>query len=349
MLSLLPGIASYLLHEKRDTLLGILGAGLALAAGLPLPLIIVAALVLLFLVVGLVHEVRVAIRMYEEKHIPLVVVVGRTDEEVTSMMADVISSMKRWGFDEKRFNADFNLDREHWLVRRESDLPANAVDWQKLVHRFEDKVIKLSAKLKGTKVFHLFLNCPVALAFGLGAVLGTKYEVVIHHFQRSDAHSPYTPVIDLVSAGVLSKEGAHIIKTKVTQPYKFVELKWPGELGEATLVSLHFAFHDPSGDVAREAAKRSLPVVYIRNVYGTTLPLDSDWLLVAREIATVLIDIASHPEVRRVELFQSCIVSLAFAIGIALGTQTPISIQHWFSAESQYHTVLSLEKLRQPR
>jgi len=349
MISSLRNIAGHLLREKRDPLLGILGASLALGVGMPLPLTVIVAIVLLLLSVGLVREVRAAIKLYEEKHIPLVVVAGRKDEEVTAMLIEVMSCMKTHGFDEKRFEADFNLDRDHWLVRRESDLPSDAKDWENLVHRFEDKVIKLSAKLKGRKVFHIFINCPGALAVGLGAVLGTKYEVALHHFQRSDISSPYTLVIDLATAGMSSKNGAHIIKTKVTQPYQFVQVKWPDKLGETTLVSLHFAFHDPTSDATRQAVERSLPVVFINNALGTTLPSDSDWLLAAREIATVLVDIASRYEVRRVELLLSCPIPLAFAVGIAIGTQAPISIQSWFPAEQRYYEVLSLEKLRQPR
>ena len=88
-----------------------------------------------------------------------------------------------------------------------------------------------------------------------------------------------------------------------------------------------------------------MAVVHVRNTYGSVLSVDADWLRVAQEVVTELLELVGSG-VQRVHLCLSSPVVLAFCIGMALGTQSPITVYNWFAAAQEYRPVLELERLR---
>jgi len=314
---------------------------------------IILSLIFLIILVYLFRTANTARKAFQEKHIPIVVAVGRSDDEtrgddeVSAMVSDVLDSMSEYHFDEKTFADDFHVTRYNWLVERKSSLPKDSSEWVNLVHRFKDKIVRLSAEpgLKGRKVFHLFLMCPSALAMGLGAVTGIHHEVVLHHFQRGTGSThPYLPLIDFHSRSDLSRGGLHDIKSKATHPYEYISVEAPDTLTKTVPVSLHLSGHDPKSGVDELASRRSLSAVHIRNTYNNTLPVDADWFRAAQEVASVLLDLSSHLDVEKIELYQSCPVIIAFAVGMALGTHARIEVFQWDGAN--YHPVFPLNTLR---
>jgi len=115
------------------------------------------------------------------------------------------------------------------------------------------------------------------------------------------------------------------------------------------LVSLHLSTHDPMSDVDKLASDRSLSAVHIRNTYNNTLPMDADWFRVANEVADVLLGLSSRPDVENIELYQSCPITIAFAVGMALGTHARIGVFQWDSRDKRYHPVFHLNTLRHGR
>ena len=271
----------------------------------------------------------------------------RCDDEVSAMVSDVLDSMNEYHFDEGTFEADFHIRRDNWLVERKSPLPKDSSEWVNLIHRFRDKSVRLSAMpgLKGRKVFHLFLMCPSALAMGLGAVTGIHHETVLHHFQRGTGSThPYLPLIDFHSRSDLSRGGLHDIKSKATQPYEYIRVEAPDTLTKTVPVSLHLSGHDPESEVDGLASNRLLSAVHIRNTYNNTLPVDADWFMAAQEVASVLLGLSSHPDIEKIELYQSCPIIIAFAVGMALGTHARIEVFQWDG--ENYYSVFSLNRLR---
>ena len=330
-------------ERKWEAILGIAGIALAVGTGVPAYIGVPSVLIAMLLVVDLIREVRSTIRLVREKHVPLIVIVGKGDDEFHAMVDDVWAVMAPLGFDERQFDADWDVERDDLIVRRESDLPRRPQRWVELARRFERKVARLSARLQGRKVFHLFLNCPSALAVGLGALLGSRYEVVLHHLQRGVGPFPYVPVIDF-SQGTPDPTGVQAVKRRAVMPYRFISVEQPEGLTPEVCVSLHLAGHDPKGDVKALAAEKRLAAVHIRNTYGSVLPADADWLHVAQEVVTELLGLVGSG-VRRVHLCLSSPVVLAFVIGMALGTQSPITVYNWFAATQEYRPVLDLEHL----
>jgi hypothetical protein len=121
-----------------------------------------------------------------------------------------------------------------------------------------------------------FLNCPAALALGMGAIIGTKYEVVMHHYQKGSGENPYHPVIDFYSMSSINQEGVHIIKSRVNTLNQFIKVEEPETLPPAVLVSLYLAGHDPKDDVERISIERNIPAVHIRSSMEGTIPLNAD-------------------------------------------------------------------------
>ena len=233
-------IIEHIISKKRDTILGILGIVLTITVeGVPTIIRIITLLLVFFLSFGLFKEIKNTMNIFKEKHIPMVVVTEKNDDEVSSIISDILGAMREYDFDEKAFEEDFDIGKERWLVRYENNLPKDSRVWKMLINQFENKIIKISSKLKGRKVFHIFMICPPVLALGMGAILGKRYEVVLHHFMRGIGPNPYIPVIDFYSKSASSQEGIHVIKTKAELPYKFIRVEKPMSLTSETVSYTH--------------------------------------------------------------------------------------------------------------
>jgi len=155
--------------------------------------------------------------------------------------------------------------------------------------------------------------------------------------------------IDFYSMSETNHEGLHILKTRVSSPDHFIRIEEPETLPQSILTSIYLAGHDPKGDVEKIASERNLKAVNIRSITQGTFPLDADWLRASREIATYLLNLSAKKEIKTIELYLSIPIVIAFTIGMALGTQSPVTLNNWFPETKKYYPVLELNKLRQPR
>jgi hypothetical protein len=102
---------SYIITKKRDTILGILGIIIGLFSELPTPVTIFLIIILTILLWGLFKETMSIRKIFKEKHIPLMVLAGRNDDEYAAMVSDVLHAMKKYGFEKHSFEDDFNVHR----------------------------------------------------------------------------------------------------------------------------------------------------------------------------------------------------------------------------------------------
>ncbi len=329
-------------RRKWEAIVAILGILISLVVqppGVGVVQLWLGLVALLILEIG--QDLRSTYQLLREKHLPMMVMAGVGDERSRAMVHDALAVMQEWGFDERTFTDDFNVQREDWLVRRTRDLPVRRRPWEELVDSFESKVNALAARLEGLEVFHLFLNCPSVLAMGLGAVLRTNHLVVLHHY----ADSEYTPVIDFYASRQEVPTGLGQLAMPAAKPFRYIEVLEPEQFSPHLYVALQLAGHDPRGDVERLAREAGTGVVHIRNTYDNRLTEADDWLLAAREVVTVLLGLVARPEVERLHLFVSSPVVLAAAIGMGLGTRSPITVHHWFADRHEYRDIFDLEKL----
>ncbi len=278
-------------------------------------------------------------------------IVGRNQDGYRSMKRDVSFIMKKTNYDQQQYGFAWQIDYQDIEIYQDSRLPLdNPNAWQALVQLFNQKMEHLDVKLPNRTVFHLFLNCPAVLALGLGARSDVHHEVILGTTQRGVADSPYTPVLDLSLATIkkFSTIGIRIIKQKPEKPYQFISTTIPQPeilKDKQILVQVYLAGHDPSGDIKRMATKNDWPLVEI-NKSQPALPIGGEtWLRAAQEVGSVLLELAS--QVERIHLCWSAPVALAFGVGMALGTHSPITLYQWNPADSTYYPVLNLETLRE--
>lgn len=335
-------------RRKWEVVVGALGILLALIKDTPYVdnlLIGLSAVILVGLLIDLINGIREASLVLREKHLPIVVIVGKDDNEYRAMLRDAFRTVEKWGFDEAQFAQDYDIFRDDLVVRRESTLPPDMDSWTGIIQKFETRINRLMAKLTGRKVFHIFLNCPTALAMGLGAILSTKHEVVLYKHQPGNQELPYASVIDFYALTQISSEDVSIIRSPVADR-EMIEVEQPAEFTPRTLVSLHLYGVDPKSAVQQLAQARGESAAHIRNEYGDRLAAQDEWLRVARETYTALQELLAQPDVERLELGISAYVVLSFAIGMALGTLSPVIVNSYYPDSREYRAVLDLGSLR---
>lgn len=331
--------------EDFDRILFLAGATVAAVAEHTWPYIVGAVVIAVFVGPKLFGSYRRAVKLYREKHIPIVLGLGCSDEEFRNLVEDAFQAAKPYGFDEAVYAKDYALLRQDFTHHREENVPEDPEKWRSLSLREKHLVISLQSKIAGKKVFHFFLRCPNALAIGIGAALGTKHELICHHYQPGAGASEYFPLIELTPRNVPA-EGVRILKTRV-EDFKYINVKGSENAANKVYVALFFAGHDPRSDVQELASKDSAAVVEITSRFPPgTIPLDADWLLLAREIITVLLGLIERRDVKEVHLFPSMPVCLAFAVGMGLDNRVAFAVHSWYKELSQYKKVLHLNELR---
>lgn len=273
------------------------------------------------------------------KHIPVVCVVGKTDSEAQrtfDLAKESICSVTGFrSFDvmEKFFRIKLSLGHS------ERPLPPERAAWEEFIRRVQERIDCLAETLYGTKVYHVFIQGPSSLALGLGAVFGCKHPLIAYQWSAG----VYKPVLDL------REDPRGKIRGSMSGDYRYIEVApnaFEG-LTTDTAVVLEMAGHSPLGTVQsyiRDTLKSNWKIVAVGNTFGGTLEED-DWAPVVQELNSILVRLHSTPEVQRIHLFHSMPVALAFGLGMALGTVTPVIVYNWEARESTYYPVLELNKL----
>ena len=332
--------------EVALALVGIVGASWIPTTWLRQGLWSILALLLVVDIVGaVIHEFRMA----HARHIPVSIFVpgeqipeGSVLDAYSAMIADVIGTVDRVGFDEKEYRARFGVIQNEWSLWRDTPLPTDSEPWRRLVRRFGVRVHRLSRKLGDQRVFHIFLRCPSALAVGLGATTGTHHKVVVHHYQPGEGKSPYITVTNSLKSdkGLRARLGE-----EVQRPYEYITVDGPSKITAELYASVFLARHDPRGDTENKAEETESGVVHVCRSHPGALTSDDDWLGMAREICDVLLGLVAKKEVSRVHLVLSCPVALAFLLGVALGPHSAVTVHNWFRNEQALRPVIALDQL----
>lgn len=284
------------------------------------------------------------LRMYARKHVPLVAVIGKADAQYRDTLSQVELALQAHRIPIADLERTFGLYHEDWVFHRESLLPTDSDSWKQDLAKVQRKFWRLAERVPGRKVYHFFVNGPAAFALGMGAMLGSRTEYVFYQYVAGGEGTVYQPQIDFRPTEY--PQGPHILKTRVdTFEHIRVEGKdsIPAEYEGEILAAIHLAGHNPRGEVERFNKDRKWPLVFIDSEYGGTIPLDGDWVRIAREISNVLLELAADRRVDRLHLFLSMPLPLAFAVGSALGPFVRASVYNYFPSEGTYNEVFQLE------
>ncbi len=339
-------IAKLVWSDKWEAVLGIAGLLISAATGsLPAWAAIISVVLALILAVDVVYAVRKTVRLTQEKHVPLLTIVGREREAARANAGEVLDVAAGLGFEPQRFRDEFGLEQDDWSLYQEKALDVAPSAWVDLCRRFLSNVQRLE-RLKGKKVFHVFHNGPAALAMGLGASLATRHLLILHHRQLGESELAYVPVMDFTTRGPDGLTALLRLRSQPPSPPQTITVHPPERWTAQVFVSLHLSTPTPEPDFSAMAATREAAFVAIRNQYGGVLPLEADWIQVAQEVANAVRAIRHQPGVQRMHLAFTCPVPLAFAIGMALGIQLPVRVYNWFADQKIYAPVIDLDKLR---
>lgn len=346
-------IAKQVWKDKWELILALIGAGATLWSSVIWPWKLVWAVVGLLLVIDVVGTVIHEIKMSRQRSVPLIVFIpppklpeGSVLDAYNTMVSDATQVVRRASFDEGEFVQRFNVTRDEWVLWRDTPLPHNSEEWQREVRRFSLRLHRLAYKLGEQRVFHIFLRCPAAMAVGLGAVLGTHYEMTVYHYQKDlERKMPgrlYIPVFD----GPNQPDTLRVrLGDPLDKPYRTIRVEQKTPLKPEMFVSFFLARHDPRSDLDKTARKHDGGSIHVCSTLSHALQAKDDWLLIAQETAEVLLRLIALPEVNRVHLALSCPIPLALLIGCALGTHSAITIHNWFESESSLLPVFSLDHL----
>lgn len=273
------------------------------------------------------------------KPVPVVCVVGKKNyseaERTFEQAKKAIWQVTRFR-DFTAVERFFKISYRRTIVFRSSLPEREPSKWAEVINDTQELVDRFADALSGRKIYHIFIQGPASLAIGLGAVFGWKHPLIAYQWIGEG----YKPVLDL-------RENPRRIKERATE-LRFINID-PGafqEISEDTAVVLCLASHDPQGMVERYLRENNLnwKMIVVKSTYGSTLTED-DWVPVIQEINQVFHRICINTEVKRIHLFHSMPVALAFGLGMSLGHFVPVIVYNWKRDEASYYPVLELNKL----
>jgi hypothetical protein len=273
-----------------------------------------------------------------------VVAVGCATDKFKAMSRDALEVMSRYDFSQELY-PDCYLSSEDYSIHQAAAVPPDPREWKRLALLSRQIVERLEQKVSGPKVYHFFVRAPICLAMGLGASIGTRHEVVIHHYQEGAAALRYVPVIN-VSAHAVGRRGAMVLKLQPDRDPQQIIVEQSGRLKSKVYASLWFAPNYPTG-VEDLGESDGASFIEIRSMSPGEIPVEADWLGVAREVNTALQRLFWEG-CSELHLFPSAPAPLAFAIGMGLDIRRRVVVHQWYQNDSVYHEVLRLNELGMP-
>ncbi|WP_169302697.1 SAVED domain-containing protein [Thermobaculum terrenum] len=220
-----------------------------------------------------------------------------------------------------------------------------------MVKKFRKAVDHIESRVRRDVVFHIFLNCPAALAVGLGASIDCLKKVVVYHYNV--APEPVSELNGSLSGSYrylrvidLSNISPHILKQRVGPNYDYINKQQVLITdGNDVCMALGLSSHNPGAAARSFAQKNKWSLICLDNKYNGHLSRDQDWLQVMREVVSELLRLGGQEGVR-IHLVLSAPIAMAFAIGMGLGMQMQVTVYNWFRERQTYIRVLDLNKLQ---
>ena len=300
----------------------------------------IAALLSLVLLWDILQATREIVFLIREKHIPLVVDVARYADDHQPVAPGALVVVEKLHFS-PQYYATLGIEPQHWLFRHETPLGCEPDVWRQICRRILGRVEHLET-LGGDKIYHIFLKCPATLALGLGAALGSLHRQVVYQY----AEAQYVPVLDFSRPTREKRAPLQYLKQKLSRPFCNLTVQEPEQWTPDVYVSLNLASHSAAA-FAEVAEAQQAAYVAVQNRYGNRLPLESDWIEVAREAVQAVQGVLQQPGVKQLHLALSAPLPLAWAIGMGLGFQSPVRVYNWYSDRRLYAPVLDLNHIRQ--
>ncbi len=275
------------------------------------------------------------------EHLPVMIGMRCSRDQFEELTRDAREAMAGYDFSEEQHREQGLRNEDYSFYYEPLWLPTDADEWKRAIFQGCDIVAKIGRAISEPKVYHFFMRAPACYAIGLGAALGTKQEAIIHHHQKSPSRLAYTPVVKL-TVPATGGRGPQIVKLQPNRDFRHISTEGTERPAHKMYAALDFAPNRTKG-VDELARKDRAGFAHIISNHGGDIPLDADWLQIARETTTVLLTLLAEG-CRELHLFPSAPVPLAFAIGMGLDTRSNVAVHQWL-AEGNYPEVFRLNQL----
>jgi len=254
------------------------------------------------------------------------------------------AQLKKEGVAWDEIKNSFKIHRQDWAFFDSSKLRDNKDEWIQKTKEISAHFSHLSNRVETQPYFHIFIACPAPIAMGFGALFAGRVPFSMHQHVGL-IKNPYK----IIHSGdeILSvEEGYHILNKQVSN-FKYIEIKVDELLdekyikGNVALVVLDFTGHRLPKPYPVEAPSNTIRLGII-NEEGH-IPLDSNWMLIAQEISSVITQELGKG--KEISLLLGVPSSMAFLIGAILRTSSRVDIFYFNRSLDKYHKVFNLREL----
>jgi hypothetical protein len=271
--------------------------------------------------------------------LPVCFVAGKTVEKARQGFDELQSAVSDFtGFSEWNKIEGLSSHAYYLMPYERDNLPPDTSKWKKYLTDAVQSIRSTAYSLPGKKVYHVAVNGPASLAIGMGAVFGTKYPMVLYHYENDC----YTPVLDLRRSARCVKE--HL---PVEHQFRYFKVMYPKSYTEDVAIVINAASDNATIKVQQylNNQKTGMSLVLVDNLYDGNLK-EKDWLMPVRELFTVFYNLSKAEVVSRIHLFHAMQVIMGFGLGMALGQFKDITIYNYEKTPPPtYYPVLKLNDL----
>lgn len=286
----------------------------------------------LFLVFGISQEWKKVLKLSEEIiHIPIVIKID-DGPDLTYVIKNLMNEIEK----ENGIKDYENTLKKYLGINIDSliyEYKGSFYDFDRLIsfsRIIKFNINKISTQLNGKVKFHIAYYRRPCVGFMLGTIFRTEGICV---YQNNDSNNKFYKIADINNREY---------KTGVNKFEKYdINFQINDKKDEQVLVVIESSSHYVA--IKTSNLNEYSNIVRIRLIEGSTIPYESDWILYAREIYTILNKLQT--EYKKIIIAHSMPESLAIILGMAIENYWDLSITQ-YENNSEYRFVYNLKDIK---
>jgi len=236
----------------------------------------------------------------------------------------------------------YSLEKEDLYVETNKIAPQKE-EWSSLLEKIKEKLEKIYSSLKAPKITLHIVTSIASLAFGAGVMIGMKRSYVIYHFQNEE----YIPILQLKDPQAL--RSLKQTKKDILENNEFIDLQMHIENGERLSLIIHFASHNPLGDVVSFKKEQSYVYISDKKSQGNLELNEEHWRGYLTETYSVINTLKAKYLIKSFDLFISCPSAMALALGMIVGNYFDINVYSYYSSlPEKYFLIFNTTEIDTP-
>ncbi|NKC14260.1 MAG: hypothetical protein GKR94_19380 [Gammaproteobacteria bacterium] len=285
-------------------------------------------------------------RLARETHgfvsIPYSICLAQTNEWYRNALRQQEDRIRRAGIPWDSIKKTFRIHRLDWAYFDNSRLSGEPAQWLDAAKHVDTHFGGLANRIELPTIYHIFLVTPAPIALAVGARAGRRIPYVLYQ-HVGGVKEPYSEICNMANA--TREEGYHFLNERVREPEMLTVGVDPIEpvvsVGDRVLLVWEFTGHKLPKPYPECGAVTTV-TVSLREAAGH-IPLSSDWMKLARELASVTFRYLD--EGAEVHVLPGVPSTLAFMVGSILGTTNSLHVHYYNKASDGYHRTFALSAL----